>query len=188
VSSPSQVHAILVDVFRAMPGFALARLRAMGVGDAEVLGATPRIVESTFPVTTPDYHVDLAIACDSSTHPALVVLLEVQLRRDADKRRSWPLYEAAAVARFKSKACVLVVTLDEKVEAWAAKPVSMGPSGSVFRAVVLGPSALLRVPEEAAKQEPRSLCYPHSATASGNRTASASPSWPSKGSRATRSG
>jgi hypothetical protein len=145
--SPSLEHAILVDVFRSNPGFALDRLRALGVGGEAALSATPRVVESTFPVTSPDYHVDLAIACgDLSGCPELLVLIEVQLEKDLNKLWTWPLYQAAAGARFKCESCVVVVTLDENVEAWAAAPIVQGPSGSVFRAVVLGPTAL-RPPE-----------------------------------------
>jgi hypothetical protein len=35
---------------------------------------------------------------------------------------------------------VLVVALEERVAAWARDPVSLGPGGSVFRAIVIGPS------------------------------------------------
>jgi len=138
---PSQEHALLVDLFRTAPSLAPDLLSAMGMGDPIVLSTNPRLLDSTFPVTSPDYHVDLALACDDGRgEPALVILVEVQLETDAGKLRSWPLYQAAACARFKCDACVLVVALEERVAAWAAVPVSLGPGGSVFRAVVLGPS------------------------------------------------
>jgi len=120
---PSQEHALLVDLFRSAPSLALDLLRA---GGAEVTTASLRLVDTTFPVPSPDYHVDLAVACDDARGiPGLVVLVEVQLDVDVDKHRSWPLYQAAAGARFRCEACVLVVCVDERVAAWAATPVAL---------------------------------------------------------------
>ncbi len=144
---PSQVHALLVDLFRAAPSLALDLLRATG---ADVTASRLRLLDSTFPVTSPDYHVDLAVACDDPRgEPRLVVLVEVQLAPDADKRTSWPLYQAAARARFNCDACVLVVAIEEHVADWASEPVPLGPGGSVFRAVVLGPADVPHVVAQA---------------------------------------
>jgi hypothetical protein len=135
---PSQVHAVLVDLFRAAPSLALDLLRATG---ADVTATRLRLLDSTFPVTSSDYHVDLTVVCDDARGaPTLVVLVEVQLATDPDKPASWPLYQAAARARFRCDACVLVVAIEEKVAEWAAAPVALGPGGSVFRAIVLGPA------------------------------------------------
>jgi hypothetical protein len=138
----SQAHALLVDLFRAAPALALDLLRAIGV---EAPSGEPHLVDSTFPVTSPDYHVDVAIACEAGGARVLVILVEVQLDVDPGKLHSWPLYQAAAHARFKVPACVLVVAVDERVAAWARQPHSLGPGGSVFRAIVLGPSLVPRV-------------------------------------------
>jgi hypothetical protein len=144
---PSQEHAVLVDLFRSDPSLALELLRSTGI---DVPAAGLRLLDSTFPVTSPDYHVDLAVACDdASGAPALVVLVEVQLEVDRDKTRSWPLYQAAARARFKCDACVLVVAIEEHVAAWASTPIVLGPGGSVFHAIVLGPTAIPRIVAEA---------------------------------------
>jgi hypothetical protein len=153
----SQEHAVLVDLFRAAPRLALDLLRALGasVSNQAALSATPRVIESTFPVIAPDYHVDLALACeDEHGDPELVVLVEVQLDVDWGKLRSWPLYQAAARARFKCDACVLVVTIEQRVAAWAAAPVRLGPGGSVFGALVIGPSSVPRWLHGDAKEAP----------------------------------
>jgi hypothetical protein len=142
---PSQTHAVLVDLFRSAPSLALDLLGATGIA---VSAATPRVLEGTFPVPSPDYHVDLAVVCEDAAGSAtLVILVEVQLDDDDDKRFSWPLYLAAARARFRCDACVLVVAIDERVATWAGTPVSLGPGGQVFRAIVLGPSAVPRARE-----------------------------------------
>ena len=53
---------MLVDLFRSAPSLALDLLSASGIA---VSAADLRVLDSTFPVTSPDYHVDLAVACHS---------------------------------------------------------------------------------------------------------------------------
>jgi hypothetical protein len=135
---PSQAHAVLVNLFRQSTSLTLDLLRTAGV---EVRHWQPAIVESTLPVTSADYHVDLAVRCnDSQGSPQLLALVEIQLKTDDAKLRSWPLYQAAARAKFGCSACVLVVALEEHVARWARTPIPLGPGGSVFRAIVFGPS------------------------------------------------
>jgi hypothetical protein len=66
----------------------------------------------------------------------------VQLDADPDKPFSWPLYLAAARMKHRCDACVLVVTIDERVASWARQPVSLGPGSGTFQPIVLGPSAV----------------------------------------------
>src|SRR6202044_3205236 len=108
----------------------------------EVRDWQPKVVDSTLPVTSVDYHVDLVVRCDDDDEgeePRLLALVEIQLQVDPDKLRSWPLYQAAARAQYQCNACVLVVALAEDVAQWARTPVPLGPGGSVFRAIVFGP-------------------------------------------------
>ncbi len=135
---PSQAHAVLVNLFRQSQSLTLDLLRTAGV---EVRHWQPTIVESTLPVTSADYHVDLAVRCnDEQGSPQLLALVEIQLKADGGKLRTWPLYQAAARAKFGCSACVLVVALEEHVARWARTPIPLGPGGSVFRAIVFGPS------------------------------------------------
>ncbi len=135
---PSQAHAVLVNLFRQSTSLTLDLLRTAGV---EVGGWQPTTGESTLPVTSSDYHVDLAVRCnDKRKRLRLLVLVEIQLRVDRGKLRSWPVYQAAARAQFRCGACVLVLALNERVARWARRPVALGPGGSVFRAIVFGPS------------------------------------------------
>jgi len=159
---PSQTHAVLVDLFRSAPSLALDLLHASGIA---VSAAAPRILESTFPVPSPDYHVDLAVVCeDDASCPTLVVLVEVQLDVDPDKHFTWPLYQAAARARFRCDACVLVVAIEERVAAWARTPVALGPDGHVFQAIVLGPSAVPHAVDPASPELALLSALAHGAT------------------------
>jgi hypothetical protein len=135
---PSQAHAVLVDLFRRSTSMTVDLLRTAGV---EVRGWQPTIAESTLPVTSADYHVDLAVRCnDEHGRPRLLALVEIQLRVNEDKLRTWPLYQAAARAQYECDACVLVIALKESVARWARTPIPLGPGGSAFRAIVFGPS------------------------------------------------
>ncbi len=135
---PSQAHAVLVDLFRKSQSLTLDLLRTAGV---EIRDWQPALVDSNHPVTSVDYHVDLAVRCDDGDATTrLLVLVEIQLRVAEGKLRSWPLYQAAARAQYGCDACVLVVALRESVARWARTPIPLGPGGSVFRAIVFGPS------------------------------------------------
>src|SRR5208283_2690950 len=57
---------------------------------------------------------------------------------------------ANARARYGAPACVLVVAPSAEVEAWARQPITLGPGGSVFKALVVGAGAVPRVTDEAA--------------------------------------
>jgi hypothetical protein len=146
---PSPEHAALVELFRDDPDLALVLLRAASVS-LEARSLQP--LESTFPIVVADYHVDLVLASKEASEVRFVVLVEVQLRKDANKAFSWPLYQAAARARHKCDCCLLVLTLDDEVARWAAQPIVLGPAGPVFQPIVLGPGAV-PVPTDGASAE-----------------------------------
>lgn len=69
----------------------------------------------------------------------LAVVVEVQLRIDARKRRSWTAYVATLHARLGCPVALLVVCPDQRVADWCAAPVPIGPPGSLLTPVALGP-------------------------------------------------
>jgi hypothetical protein len=138
---PSQEHEALADLFRAQPALVVRLLGALGIELASPLSAT--VVDSTFAAPAAEYHADVVVTLGDATGvPALVAIVEVQLKRDPGKWRSWPAYEALARARHGVDACVLVVAPDASVAQWAREPVQLGPSGSTFVPLVLGPSVI----------------------------------------------
>jgi flagellar biosynthesis/type III secretory pathway protein FliH len=54
--------------------------------------------------------------------PALVIIVEVQLRRDRRKAQAWPGYVVSAMARFKCEVVLLVITEKRSVAKWAKGP------------------------------------------------------------------
>lgn len=57
--------------------------------------------------------------------PVLGIVVEVQLARDDRKRFAWPVYVATLRARLECAVCVLVVTADEAIARWAARPIDL---------------------------------------------------------------
>jgi len=84
----------------------------------------------------------------------LAIVLEVQLSRDPDKRRSWPAYVVGLRARLDCPACVLVITETETIARWCREPIELGP-GNVFRALVVGPASVPAIDDVAvAERDP----------------------------------
>ena len=164
---PSQEHEALADLIRDRPDVVVALLRGAGVVLAE--GVAARRLDPTFAGYAPDYTADAAVAIGGGgALPGLVVVVEVQLARDEDKRYSWPVYEALARARHRAKACVLVVALDPVVARWAREPFEIGPGGSRFAPVVIGPAEVPVITDEAEAMAMPELAV-LSAVAHGNR-------------------
>ena len=73
------------------------------------------------------------------------VIVEVQSRIDRRKRHTWPLYLVALRDKLRLPTCLVVLTLDPKVEFAARRPIPTGHPGFELRPIVLGPS---RIPED----------------------------------------
>jgi hypothetical protein len=124
----------------AVPAFHRARLSAGDLTD----------------VAPTEYRADAVVTLDGGSTTVLAVVVEVQLRVDARKRRSWPVYVATLHARLDCPVVLLVVCPHQAVADWSAAPVVIGPPGSVLTPVVLGPhqvpvvtdlNAARRIPE-----------------------------------------
>ena len=113
----SLFHEGLLDLFRNRPTLAPELLRdAIGaalpafdhvrVGDANVTDIVPT-----------EFRADLVLLLErrAAAGPRGAIVLEVQLRADADKRWSWPAYLVGLRARFRCGVVLLVVTGDEAV-------------------------------------------------------------------------
>jgi hypothetical protein len=81
-------------------------------------------------------------------------VVEVQLSKDAQKKRTWPRYLTAVGAQLGCLANVLVVTPDEQVHRWAAEPIEVGLGNNVITPFVLGPADVPRVDRTTALDRP----------------------------------
>ena len=91
---------------------------------------------------------DVVIGIPGRSGPSAIVVVEVQLQRDSEKRRVWPHYVTGLWRRFGCYVAMVVVALDESVAAWAGRPVRIGP-GTVFSPLVVGPSVFPQAPDAA---------------------------------------
>ena len=94
-------------------------------------------------IQPPEYRADLVLEFvpKGARKPTLMMIFEVQLTRDSDKRRTWPAYQAVLRAQYRCPAMVVVLAPDPGVARWCAEPIDLDGRGtSVMRPTVIGPS------------------------------------------------
>jgi hypothetical protein len=99
---PKFIHQQTVDFFHNQPTAAVALLREVGgIELPRFAMATAEAVDAT-QLASVEYRADAVVVLrDGSGTARLAVIVEVQLRRDAKKRFSWPVYAAALRARLE---------------------------------------------------------------------------------------
>ncbi len=107
-------------------------------------------------IQPPEYRADLVVEFvpRGAEQPSLMIIFEVQLTRDSDKRRTWPAYQAVLRAQYRCPAMVVVLAPAPEVAQWCAEPIDLDGRGmSVMRPTVIGPSLVPVVtdPEEAVR-------------------------------------
>jgi hypothetical protein len=146
-------HEILVDLFKNRPSLAAEIL-------VEVLGLSlpdyteARIASADLTEIQPaEYRADVVVFLLDGGAPVQVVIVEVQLAADPQKRLSWPAYVTVARAVHGCPAALLVVAPDPAVAGWCAEPIETGVPGFVLRPPVLRRTAVPVVTdlEEAAR-------------------------------------
>lgn len=163
---PSFLHEALIELFRADTSLAVDLCRR-SLGAAVPKFDVVRVAEAAMNELAPaEYAADLVLVLERGGDAVLVIVLEVQLRVDAQKRWTWPVYGVNARARWRCPVLVLVVAPNARVAAWAARSIALG-GRSVFQTEVLSPHA---VPAVQAGRE--ALSHPElavlSAVAHGN--------------------
>ena len=137
---PSVLHEALRHLFELDRGFVLDLLERTGVPMAGYA------VEGPLPasVSVPQLDADACIKLRGADGAAWIIVVEIQLRIDEDKRWSWPVYAFEAARRARAPASVLVLTVDAATERWARSLQIHDPSGSRFAPLVAGPDRLRR--------------------------------------------
>jgi hypothetical protein len=139
---PSTLHEVLIEMFRHRPSLA-PELLTDALGIDVPAHASARLESGDFGDLAPtEYRADAVVVLTGGEAPVLAVVVEVQLRRDRDKRWSWPVYLTTLRARLRCPVVLLVVCVDSSAATWCAEPIELGP-GSRVVPVVLGPD---RVP------------------------------------------
>ena len=147
-------HEILVDLFKNRPALAAELL-------VEVLGVSlpayteARITSADLTEIQPaEYRADVVILLFDGSTPVRVVIVEVQLAIDPQKRFSWPAYAMVSRAVHGCPVALVIVAPDPSVAGWCAEPIETGIPGFVLRPPVLRRSDVPVVmdPGEAARR------------------------------------
>ena len=150
----SMRHECLVDLFRNRPSLAAEML-------VEVLSVVlppyseARVVSVDLTETQPaEYRADIVVLLLHEGQPVRVIIVEVQLKKDRDKRYTWPAYLTVSRDQHRCPADLLVIAPDPAVAAWCAEPIELGVPGFVLRPPVLRREAIPVVtdPAEAARR------------------------------------
>jgi hypothetical protein len=139
---PSHLHEALIELFRHRPQLA-AELLVDPLGVSVPAHQQVRVHSGELTDLSPtEYRADAVVTLTDADTPVLAVVVEAQLGRDPDKRRSWPVYLATLHARLRCPAVLLVVCTDAGTATWCATPIPVGHPGFVLRPLVLGPEQL----------------------------------------------
>src|SRR3954465_11311094 len=139
---PSMAHEILVDLFKNRPSLAAEILiEVLGISLPDYTEA--RIASADLTEIQPaEYRADIVVILFHDGNPVRVVIVEVQLAADPQKRLSWPAYVAVARAVHGCPAALLVVAPEPAVAGWCAEPIETGVPGFVLRPPVLRRTAV----------------------------------------------
>ncbi len=140
---PSLSHEALPLLFRNCPELAPQLMReSLGVKLPEYSVIHEQSTDFTEALPT-EYRADLVVQLADDRGPVMGLVVEVQLRRDPQKRYTWPVYVTNLRARLQCDALLLVVTPFEHVAAWCRERISLG-GGSFVQPWVVGPEAVPR--------------------------------------------
>jgi hypothetical protein len=148
---PSQLHESHLLLFQNQPTLAADLMR--GVLGAELPSfREARVVSADLTDMKPtEYRADLVIEL-SVDKPVHAIIVEVQLSAVKRKRFVWAAYVATLYARLERPVSLLVVTADDAVARWAAKPINIGGQHQLTP-YVLGPSGIPEVTDEVQARE-----------------------------------
>ena len=153
---PSQLHEVLVAMIRESDGLAQA-IAEWATGRPLPSGLHLRTRDQAYSeVKPPEYRADLVIEVvrGVSRDPISMMVIEVQLSRDSNKRRTWPAYQAVLRAQYGCPTMVVVLAPDRGVARWCAQPIDLDGHGrSIMQPTVIGPDLVPVVvdPQEAAR-------------------------------------
>jgi hypothetical protein len=153
-------HEFLVDLFRERPRLALELLQACAGIVLEGAMVELRSIDLSQVVPTAYRSDAFTVVRDREGRAVAVVVVEVQLRTDEDKRRSWPVYVAAARASFGCPAMLLVLAPGPAVARWASQPIELGHPGFALRPIVIGYRQVRgSATQEKRRRRPSWRCY-----------------------------
>ena len=164
----SRLHELLIEMFREKPSLAAMLLDGTSRVDVPEFSKAHLSSGELNDVAPTEYRADAVITLEGSGGPVLAIVIEVQLKPDKDKRRTWPAYVGTLYARVGCPIVLLVICPTQKVANWCATPIDFGRPGLTLTPVVLGPEQVPVVTDlETARRAPELTIL--SAIAHGSR-------------------
>lgn len=139
---PSHLHATLTEMFRHRPKLAVELISGVLGTPLPAHSATQLGSAEVVALRATEHRADAVVLLRDGPQTVGAVIVEVQLRRRAEKKWTWPEYVASVRRRWRCPAALLVVCTDDPTARWAAAPIELGNAGSVLRPAVLGPAAV----------------------------------------------
>jgi hypothetical protein len=137
---PSQVHEVLIDMFRGRPSLA-AELLDGPLHDTLPPYDEARLASADLTDVAPtEYRADAVVTLTRMGEIVFAVVVEVQRRVDKKKRRIWPAYVTTLHARLGCPVDLLIISPDQKVADWAGKPIVISLSPSTIHPLAFGPA------------------------------------------------
>jgi hypothetical protein len=144
-------HEGLIEFFRDQPSLAAELLTGpLGIAIPPFEAAT--LAPTEFNAVAPtEYRADMVITLTDGPAVVFAVVVEVQLKRDKGKQRSWPVYVATLHARVRCPVALLVMCPTTSVARYCGTPITVGVPGFVLTPLVVGPREvpLVTDPDEA---------------------------------------
>jgi hypothetical protein len=142
-------HEILVELFRTRPALALELLHAcagIDVGPGAVELGTIDLSQ----VASIEFRADaVTVVRDDAGKAVSAVIVEVQRRPAARKRRSWPVYVTALRARMRCPVTLLVLAPEPAAARWARRPIEIGHPGFCLTPIVVSYADTPRITDPA---------------------------------------
>lgn len=149
----SSEHEDLLELLRNAPELMVSLVRAQGLALPHFTVVEP-VTEALTQPRPAQLRPDLVLLLRDGEERRVALLVEVQRRIDARKRRTWPLYEVMARNRFHCETLLVVLATNPATARWARQPIPLGNGGSV-RPLVLSAAEIPAVTRvEQARQSP----------------------------------
>lgn len=147
-------HEVLVELFKNRPALASELLsEVLQIPQPRFTSATQESAQLN-DIQPAEYSADLVICLRHKKKIIRVIIVEVQLGIDLDKRLAWPAYVANARRKYGCPVDLLIIAPDANVARWCAHPIELGPPGFVLRPPVVH-KKLIPVVTDAAEAKKR---------------------------------
>ncbi len=137
---PSQLHEVQVAMVRESEAMTRS-IAEWATGEPMPADLQLRTRDQSYSeIQPPEYRADLVVEFvpNGFDKPTMMMIFEVQLTRDSDKRRTWPAYQAVLRAQYRCPAMVVVLAPDPGVARWCAEPIDLDGRGTcVMRPTVI---------------------------------------------------